>query len=120
MLIKVCYIGFDLKRPEFDSLRRFVVNELSIMRSEYAQTFFESNNKETFAIGTSGSQTKNSIASSLIKRLRTYYLQNLDVWMRHIRTFATPFSKHQRDRSIACGRRNNYRPCWDVECKSLN
>ena len=39
-------IGLDLNRPGFDSLRKFIVNELSIMMSEYAQTFFKSNDKE--------------------------------------------------------------------------
>ena len=39
-------VGLDLNRPGFNSLRKFIVNELSIMTSEYAQTFFKSNDKE--------------------------------------------------------------------------
>ena len=34
-------VGLDLNRPGFDSLSQFVVNELNIMMSEYAQTFFK-------------------------------------------------------------------------------
>ena len=33
--------GLNLNRPGFDSLRQFVVHELNVMRSEYAQTFFK-------------------------------------------------------------------------------
>ena len=33
-------VVLDLNRPGFDSLRTFIMNELSIMTSEYAQTFF--------------------------------------------------------------------------------
>ena len=36
----------DLNRPGLESLRRFVVEELSIMTSDYAQTFFKSDDKE--------------------------------------------------------------------------
>ena len=39
-------VGLDLNRSGFDSFRKFIVNELSIMTSEYAQTFFKSNDKE--------------------------------------------------------------------------
>ena len=38
--------GFDLDRPGFGFLRQFVMDELSVMRSDYAQTFFRSNEKE--------------------------------------------------------------------------
>ena len=38
--------GLDLNRPGFGSLRKFVVEELSIMTSDYAETFFESDDKE--------------------------------------------------------------------------
>ena len=39
-------VGLHLNQPGFDSLRKFVANELSIITSEYAQTFFKSNEKE--------------------------------------------------------------------------
>jgi len=38
--------GLDLNRPGFDSLRDFIVHELSVMTSVYAQTFFKSDEKE--------------------------------------------------------------------------
>ena len=38
--------GLDLNRPGFKSLRKFVVEELSIMTSDYARIFFESDDKE--------------------------------------------------------------------------
>ena len=38
--------GPDLSSPGFESLRKFVVEELSIMTSDYAQTFFKSDYKE--------------------------------------------------------------------------
>ena len=38
---------FDLNYPGFDFLRRFVVDELSVMRSDCVQTFFRSNEKES-------------------------------------------------------------------------
>ena len=38
--------GLDLKRPALESLRNFVAKELSIMTSDYAQTFFKSADKE--------------------------------------------------------------------------
>ena len=41
-------VGLDLNRPGFGSLHKFVVNELSIMTSEYAQTFFKLNKKKKF------------------------------------------------------------------------
>ena len=38
--------GLDLNRPGFESFHKFVVEELSIMTSGYAQTFFKSDDKE--------------------------------------------------------------------------
>ena len=38
--------GLDLNCPGFKSLRKFVVEEPSIMTSDYAQTFFKSNDKK--------------------------------------------------------------------------
>ena len=32
--------GLDLNCPRFDSLRKFVVHELDLMTSDYAQTLF--------------------------------------------------------------------------------
>ena len=34
-------LGFDLNHPRFDSLRKLIVHYLSVMTSEYAQTFFK-------------------------------------------------------------------------------
>ena len=39
-------LSFDLNCPGFKSLRKFVVEEPSIMTSDYAQTFFKSNDKK--------------------------------------------------------------------------
>ena len=39
-------LSLDLNRPGFESLRKFVVEEVSIMTSDYAQTFFKSDDKE--------------------------------------------------------------------------
>ena len=36
----------DLNRPSFESLRKFVVHELSVMTSDYAQTFFNADEKD--------------------------------------------------------------------------
>ena len=38
--------GLNLSRPGFDSLREFVVHEIRMMTSDYAQAFFRSDNKE--------------------------------------------------------------------------
>ena len=38
--------GLSLNKPGFESLRRFVVHELGVMTSDYAQTFFKSEDKE--------------------------------------------------------------------------
>ena len=35
-----------MNRPGFESLRKFVAEELSVMTSDYAQTFFKSDDKE--------------------------------------------------------------------------
>ena len=42
-------LGVDLNRPGFDSLRKFIVHELNVMSSDYAQTFFKSDNKKKTA-----------------------------------------------------------------------
>ena len=39
-------LGVNLNRPGFDSLRKFIVHELNVMSSDYAQTFFKSDDKE--------------------------------------------------------------------------
>ena len=39
-------IGSDLNRPKFDALRKFVAGELSVSTSDYAQTFFKSEEKD--------------------------------------------------------------------------
>ena len=39
-------IGSDLNRPKFDTLRKFVVVELSVSTSDYAQTFYRSAEKD--------------------------------------------------------------------------
>ena len=38
--------GLNLSRPGFDSLQNFVVHEIKMMTSDYAQAFFRSDNKE--------------------------------------------------------------------------
>ena len=38
--------GLSLNKPGFESFRRFVVHELRVMTSDYAQTFFKSEDKE--------------------------------------------------------------------------
>ena len=38
--------GFSLNQPGFESLREFVVYELNIMTSDYAQSFFKSDDKD--------------------------------------------------------------------------
>ena len=38
--------GLSLNKPGFESLRRFVVHELGVITSDYAQTFFKSEDKE--------------------------------------------------------------------------
>ena len=51
-VLKRCYLdylsqrGLSLNNPGFESLRRFVVHELGVMTSDYAQTFFKSEDKE--------------------------------------------------------------------------
>ena len=47
--------GLNMSRPGFDSLRDFVAHEIDMMTSEYAQTFFKSDNKEQ--VQSSGSKT---------------------------------------------------------------
>ena len=39
-------LKLDLNRPGFDSLREFIVHELNVMSSDYAQTFFKNDEKE--------------------------------------------------------------------------
>ena len=39
-------IGADLNQPGFDALRGFVTRELSVLTSDYAQTFFATDDKE--------------------------------------------------------------------------
>ena len=39
-------IGSDLNRPKFDMLRKFVAGELSVSTSDFAQTFFKSEEKD--------------------------------------------------------------------------
>ena len=39
-------MGLNLNQPGFDSLRNFIVHELEVMTSDYAQTFFKSDEKE--------------------------------------------------------------------------
>ena len=38
--------GLSLNKPGFESSKRFVVHELGVMTSDYAQTFFKSEKKE--------------------------------------------------------------------------
>ena len=38
--------GLNLNRPGFESLRKFVLRELNVMASDYAQTFFKADEKE--------------------------------------------------------------------------
>ena len=40
-------MGLSLSRPGFDSLRNFIVHELSVLTSDYAQTFFKHDKKDT-------------------------------------------------------------------------
>ena len=40
------------------------------------------------------------------------------MWMRLTRISVTPLRK-QPKKTIPCGYRNNYIPCWDTECESL-
>ena len=42
--------GFDLNRPGFDALQKFVVHELSVMFSEYAQNFFKPDSRIKLSI----------------------------------------------------------------------
>ena len=35
-----------MNQPEFETLRKFIVYELNMMISDYAQSFFESNHKD--------------------------------------------------------------------------
>ena len=37
---------FDLNHPGFGSLREFITHELSVMTSNYAQTFFKNDEKD--------------------------------------------------------------------------
>ena len=48
--------GLNLNRPGFDSLRKFVVHELSVMTSDYAQSFFKSDEKEKPRADSGGSR----------------------------------------------------------------
>ena len=47
-------LKLDLNRPGFDSLRRFILHELSVMSSDYAQTFFKSGEDKDKSRGSSG------------------------------------------------------------------
>ena len=38
--------GISLNQPSFESLRKFVVHEINVTTSDYAQTFFKSEDKE--------------------------------------------------------------------------
>ena len=40
-------LGFDLNRPGFESMSKFVEEELRIMTSDYAQAFFKSDDKKS-------------------------------------------------------------------------
>ena len=39
-------MGFNLNHPGFDSLREFITHELTLMTSDYAQTFFKNDEKD--------------------------------------------------------------------------
>ena len=42
--------GLDLDCPGFDSLRKFVPHELHLMSSDYAQTFFKSDDNHVILL----------------------------------------------------------------------
>ena len=46
----------DLNQPSFESLRSFVVHEIQVMTSDYAQAFFKSDEHEVLLVRT-GSKT---------------------------------------------------------------
>ena len=54
-------IGADLNRPGFDALREFVKHELSVSTSDYAQTFFGSDDKEKSRDTASGGRRNNQV-----------------------------------------------------------
>ena len=54
-------IGADLNRPGFDALRGFVTHELSVSTSDYAQTFFGSDEKEKSRDTSSGGRRCNQV-----------------------------------------------------------
>ena len=54
-------IGSDLNRPGFDSLRGFVALELSVSTSDYAQTFFGSDEKGKSRDAGSGGRKNNQV-----------------------------------------------------------
>ena len=54
-------IGSDLNRPGFDSLRGFVAHELSVSTSDYAQTFFGSDEKGKSRDAGSGGRKNNQV-----------------------------------------------------------
>jgi len=39
-------VGSDLNHPKFETLRKFVTHKLGVLTSDYAQTFFKSDDKE--------------------------------------------------------------------------
>ena len=47
--------GLDLNRPGFQSLRKFIVEELSVMASDYAQAFLKTDKKKSHDSGLDGS-----------------------------------------------------------------
>ena len=54
-------IGSDLNRPGFDSLRGFVAHELSVSTSDYARTFFGSDEKGKSRDAGSGGRKNNQV-----------------------------------------------------------
>ena len=51
--------GLNLNRPGFESLRKFVLRELNVMTSDYAQTFFKADEKEKSC--DSGERTRGAV-----------------------------------------------------------
>ena len=61
--------NLDLNRPGFDSLREFISQELSVMSSDYAQTFFRSGEKN---------KTSNSGYGRAAERVRQVAVKSQD------------------------------------------
>ena len=61
-------VGLDLNRPGFNSLRKFIVNELSIMTSEYVKTFFKSNEKEKLRDPAPGSLRVRQVGVEIVEQ----------------------------------------------------